>query len=478
MTKIIPSVDIVRIRLDGNTQSRAKLDWSTIEEYADAMREGAEFPPVVVFNDGVDLWLADGFHRIYAARSIALTTINAEIRGGTKRDAVLHSVGANSSHGLRRTNADKRAAVLRLLDDDEWRQWSDREIARRCGVTHPFVSGLRLSGNDYQIDTQRKATRNGVTYTVNTEKIGKPEDPSPAVEPDEEAAPTMLYLAEQLTKLIRGSTHSPGMGLIILDDLIQQKQGWYHDLVRCYVPETAKPEALAVAASMVLDEVYGKRDGDTDANWAAGAVSLDRDWTDQELDDYAEANAVLVDDALPAEADQLPIEPTVLRPVSLRPDYDGDEWYTPPEVVAAVRDVLGEINLDPATCKLANEVVKAGHTFCREEDGLTRKWYGRVYLNPPYSDPAAWVFKLEDEYKHGRVTAAIVLVNNATETTWFQALLRFPVCFPARRMQFWRHDHSGIGARQGQAIFYLGPNKAAFVERFSAQFGPVLEAIT
>lgn len=61
------------------------------------------------------------------------------------RDAILFSVGVNSSHGLRRTNADKRRSVMRLLDDAEWSTWSDREIARRCGVSQPFVGNLRPS---------------------------------------------------------------------------------------------------------------------------------------------------------------------------------------------------------------------------------------------------------------------------------------------------------------------------------------------
>lgn len=178
-----------QIRTDGGTQSRVQLDWIATSEYAAAMQEGAQFPPVVVFHDGQAYWLADGFHRIRAAEKAGLTEFPADIRQGTRRDAVLYSVGANANHGVRRTNADKRAAVLLLLNDDEWSQWSDREIARRCGVSQPFVSKLRpeteSSYNDYKIENPppRKVTRNGATYTIDTTNIGKRSDPKPEPAP-------------------------------------------------------------------------------------------------------------------------------------------------------------------------------------------------------------------------------------------------------------------------------------------------------
>src|SRR5690606_24706601 len=129
-------------------QPRAEMDAVVIADYADAMREGATFPPVVAFYDGAAYWLADGFHRAEAARVAGLDSIAADVRQGTRRDAVLYSVGANAAHGLRRTNADKRRAVLALLDDDEWGRWSDGEIARRANVSQPFVSKLRHTHND------------------------------------------------------------------------------------------------------------------------------------------------------------------------------------------------------------------------------------------------------------------------------------------------------------------------------------------
>lgn len=166
-------ISIAKVRVNGGTQSRAAINPETVSEYAEAMTDGAVFPPVVVFHDGTDYWLADGFHRYKAASQARIYEIDADIRQGSQRDAILYSVGANASHGLRRTNDDKRRAVMVMLNDAEWAGWNDREIARQCGVTHPFVGKLRkeVSGNDYQIEP-RTVTRNGTTYEQNTANIG------------------------------------------------------------------------------------------------------------------------------------------------------------------------------------------------------------------------------------------------------------------------------------------------------------------
>ena len=168
------NIAISQLRTDGGTQPRSQLNWLVIDEYADAMRDGVQFPAVTVFYDGSDYWLADGFHRVNAAQQAGLDTINADIRQGARRDAILYSVGANAGHGLRRTNEDKRRAVLALLNDDEWRQWSDREISRRCNVSNNFVSVLRssLSFNDSEPQERTYTTKHGTVATMNTAKIG------------------------------------------------------------------------------------------------------------------------------------------------------------------------------------------------------------------------------------------------------------------------------------------------------------------
>jgi hypothetical protein len=133
---------------DGGAQARVEMSHLIIQEYAEAMRNGDIFPPVIVFFDGTDHWLAEGYHRLEANKQIGRDSISAEVRSGTARDAILFGIGANASHGLRRSQADKRRAVERLLTDPEWAGWSDRKIAEAAKVDHKTVAKVRreLSG--------------------------------------------------------------------------------------------------------------------------------------------------------------------------------------------------------------------------------------------------------------------------------------------------------------------------------------------
>jgi len=162
--------------------------------------------------------------------------------------------------------------------------------------------------------------------------------------------------------------------------------------------------------------------------------------------------------------------------VSADPDYDGDEWYTPTEYIEAARQLMGGIDLDPASSAEAQEIVKAGAYFTKQDDGLSQPWMGCVWLNPPYSTPAIkfFVAKLINEYQIGNVTEAVILTNNSSDTAWFHDLLsRFPACFTRGRVQFWRANHETFGARQGQTLFYLGDNLTGFRDVFSV-FGEVV----
>jgi len=144
------------IRTDGDTQMRIGLNPTTVADYADILfcQERIldwPFPPLVVFHDGEHYWLADGFHRLAAFRKVlhiennpdVAYTLPALARPGTRRDAILYAAKANNAHGLRHSNADKRKAVETLLRDEEWRQWSDAQIARQCGVDPKTVGNIR-----------------------------------------------------------------------------------------------------------------------------------------------------------------------------------------------------------------------------------------------------------------------------------------------------------------------------------------------
>lgn len=162
--------------------------------------------------------------------------------------------------------------------------------------------------------------------------------------------------------------------------------------------------------------------------------------------------------------DDLPV------PISEREGYDSDSWGTPAAIIEDARTVLGAIDLDPASNEAAQKVVRAAKHYTKADNGLARPWSGRVWLNPPFSYPlvAQFTERLIAEYDAGAVTAALLLVNNTTDTRWFHALLRrFPVCFTEGRLAFSQGDGTHPQARQGQAIFYLGPD----VDRFREVFG-------
>src|SRR5262249_18418993 len=123
---------------------------------------------------------------------------------------------------------------------------------------------------------------------------------------------------------------------------------------------------------------------------------------------------------------------------------DSDEWWTPPHIVELVRDVLGGIELDPASCDGAQKTVQAEEYFKKREDGLKQEWRGKVLLQPLYSNPAPWVNKLIDDYESGAVTAAIALVNNQTDAVWFQRALEHcsAFCIWKGRITFRHRDKS------------------------------------
>lgn len=183
------------IRTDGGTQPRAEISAELVAEYTEAMSAGAQFPPVVIYFDGSDYWLADGFHRLRALANLGRPVL-ADIRQGTRRDAVLFSAGANATHGQRRTNADKRRAVLALLQDDEWQQWSNREIARRCAVSEFLVRGIRDEADPSAIKSQietRRVVRQGTEYDMTVPP--RPQAPAPRPHAPSYATQVDLQLA-------------------------------------------------------------------------------------------------------------------------------------------------------------------------------------------------------------------------------------------------------------------------------------------
>lgn len=147
-----------------------------------------------------------------------------------------------------------------------------------------------------------------------------------------------------------------------------------------------------------------------------------------------------------------------------------NEWYTPERYIEMARSVLGGIDLDPASSTKAQEVVGARAFFSRSQDGLRQPWGGRVWLNPPYSQPdiGNFVNKLIDERAADRIDAAIMLTHNYTDTAWFHtaADIADAICFPRGRIKFVDAEGGTCAPTQGQAFFYYGEEAGKFAEVF------------
>jgi len=160
------------------------------------------------------------------------------------------------------------------------------------------------------------------------------------------------------------------------------------------------------------------------------------------------------------------------------------EWYTPRKYLDAAIAVMGAIDLDPASSERAQEHVKAKTYYTLENNGLTKRWLGRVFLNPPYGMPTIreFVNKMIESWQSGDMREGILLTNNATDTEWFHNVLEAcsasALCLTRGRISFLESSSDGeliekTSPTHGQAFFYFGPNIDTFAEIFSG-FGAIL----
>lgn len=173
------------------------------------------------------------------------------------------------------------------------------------------------------------------------------------------------------------------------------------------------------------------------------------------------------------------------------PQGKSNEWYTPSVYIEAARTVMGSIDLDPASCAMANQIVKAKRYFTKEDNGLVQSWHGRVWLNPPYgrvnpeltgSNRSFQHFfsrKCHEEYIQGRIEQAILLLHGYTVyKVWYQSLFyNAPFCLHKDYIPFIRDDGKIAGNGYGGVLVYLGPNEQKFIDTFS-QFGTIAKRVS
>ena len=178
-----------QIRTDGGTQARKSLDQNIVTRYAEHMKEGAIFPPIIVFHDGSEHWLADGFHRYFARKANGELEIECEVKQGTKREAQLFAFGVNNDRGLSMSFEDIREIIIRMLKDDEWGKWSDEKIANIVKVSRITVFRVRKklekAGEVSEKKTTKYVDKHGKLAEMETEKLkSKKDNQEKAPEPE------------------------------------------------------------------------------------------------------------------------------------------------------------------------------------------------------------------------------------------------------------------------------------------------------
>lgn len=242
MKKYSQLVNLSAICIDGGTQQREKISMDDVEYYAEAMRCGSHFPAVTLFFDGVQHWLADGFHRYHACKAAEIPTILADVLQGTKREALLFSFGANDVHGIRRTNADKRKSVVVMLDDKEWRHWVDPLIAKHCRVSSQFVAKLR---KELFSEPEPAAEDKKYDKTTCTPSYNKPSDSKASGESENDNPPKQTAHDKAWAEPVENN-HEPAEPEYTEMDAAQDQIAYLQDaLATAHLDGTAEEKALA-----------------------------------------------------------------------------------------------------------------------------------------------------------------------------------------------------------------------------------------
>jgi hypothetical protein len=174
------------------------------------MKDGDKFPPIMVFHDGSEYWLADGFHRYFASKSNSALEIECDVRDGTLDDAILYAFSANGRRGLSMSAEDNRNIIIRMLQHPVWSKWSNAEIAKHVGVSKMTVGRVKTSlEKDKPAPTKKiYKDKHGNESTIETKNIGKTKEKKvtkeePATESDDQI---VRELTDALTAVSQENT--------------------------------------------------------------------------------------------------------------------------------------------------------------------------------------------------------------------------------------------------------------------------------
>jgi len=209
--------------------------------------------------------------------------------------------------------------------------------------------------------------------------------------------------------------------------------------------------------------VMASRKGDISVNSAYEVTKLEP----QEQKEIAHRIEHIAEEPKETSTPKAIVQEVLKRP-HVANNSGNNEWYTPAEFIEAAVDVMGCIDLDPASNPIANKVVKADKYYTAEDNGLDKTWSGNVWLNPPYASDLIGKFADKLVSERENYTQAIVLVNNATETEWFNKIVSIAsaVCFPKSRVKFYMPDGKTGAPLQGQAVLYIGEKPKEFTDVF------------